>query len=140
MTVCDDDVFAHVAEQFGKFFHTCHDACFRIQHDVRAVVVLYNAWAHVLARSIRARVHVSDEANGGNSFVRVGRKCGINIAQFVHFHLSHPDGFQFLHEIFGQSKLLFGARGGASAVIALRVEAHIFEKTVYNIRHFVVIL
>ena len=93
VSVCYDDVFSHVAKEFGKLFHTCHDACFCIQYNVLAVVVLHNAWTHVLARSIRTRVHVSDETNGGNSFVCIGRKCGIDIAQFVHFYLCHTDGF-----------------------------------------------
>ena len=97
VSVGDNDVFSHVAKEFGEFFHTRHDAGFCIKHNVGAIIVFHNARTHILARSIGTRVHMSYKPNGGYFFVDVGRKSGIYISHFIHFHLRQSNGFQFFH-------------------------------------------
>ena len=139
VSVSDNDVFSHVAKEFWEFFHTRHNAGFCIKHNVGAIIVFHNARTHILARSIGTRVHVSYEPNGGYFFVDVGRKSGIYISHFIHFHFRQSNGFQFFYEIFCQSKLLLRAGGGGAVFVALRVETYIFKKTVYNVRHFIIV-
>ena len=129
IAVRDDDVLADVVLQLGKLPHCGYDALLLVQYDVRTVIVLDDAGAHVLAAAVRRGVHVGDEANGGNLLGGIGRQGGIDVGVFVHLHLFQAQTLQFLLQVACQVKLLLAAGTLVLAgFVRLRVETHVFQK------------
>ena len=132
VTVGNDDVFSLVLEQFGELLNRRYDASFCVEHNVCAVVILNDAWLHILARAVGTGVHVSNKPNRGNGLVCIGRKGGVKITEVVQFYLFHTYRNEFFLKIFSKGKLLCCAGSNSRCVVRLCVETYILQKSFYN--------
>ena len=140
-TVCHDEILADMVAQLGEFLHRSDDAL--RQEDVCAVIFFYDARLHILARSVRTGVHVGNEADGGHLLVSVGHlpvdvswQCGIEIAQFVQFHLLQTLGDEFFFQMLCKDPLLLGGRCHVGLLRRLCVEGDVAQKTFNDIHAF----
>ena len=132
VTVGNDDVFSLVLEQFGELLNRRYDASFCVEHNVCAVVILNDAWLHILARAVGTGVHMRNKPNRRHGFISIGRKGGVKITEFVEFHVFHADGNKFFLKIFSKGKLLCCAGSNSRCVVRLCVETYILQKSFYN--------
>ncbi len=133
VAVGDDDVLALVARQFGEVGRREGDARGRVEHDVAAVVVLDDAGSDVTARHVGRRIEVCDEAYSGHRGAcgQIRRQCGEEIAVVVEGDVAESEFFEFAFEVFGELHLSGSGRGHIGEFVALGVELHILEKSVY---------
>ena len=64
IAIGDDQVLTDIVQKLGKFFRREFYIFLSVEFDHRAVVVLYDAWIHVLARHVGRCIHMGYEADG----------------------------------------------------------------------------
>ena len=132
VTVSYNQVLTNMVLQFGKLGHAGYNACLGIQHHIRAVIIGNDTRFHVGSAAIGAGIHVADETNCGDGAFRIGRQGGIDIAVAVHLHFRQSQFLQFLHQVFGQGKLLLRAGASLGILAALGIKRNVFQETIYQ--------
>ena len=89
--VGEDHVLPRVLGHFRKSRRRKHDALFSVQHHVAAVVISDNLRMHVLARCVRRRVHMGDQADHRPVLRHICRQCRHDVAIGVQLNLLHAD-------------------------------------------------
>ena len=89
----DDQVLAYVSGQGLIFLRLQKDALLLVQEDI-SPIVLDDSGLDILAGGIRSRIHVGDQADGGQALVP--GNGAVNIAHFVHVGIGNAHGLHFL--------------------------------------------
>ena len=99
-TISDDNVFANMRLQLGKFGHR-RDLPGR-ERDVVAVIIPNDARLHVLATGIRTRVIMRNKTDGGHLFLGVSFQGGVDITHLVHLDIAQALVLKLFFQVAGK--------------------------------------
>ena len=128
----DDQVLAYVSGQGLIFLRLQKDALLLVQEDIPSIV-LDDSGLDILAGGIRSRIHVGDQADGGQTLVP--GNGAVHIAHFVHVGIGNAHGLHFLRQSSPQHLLPRGRGGGAGEFIGGGLIAYIAQEALYNRFH-----
>ena len=129
--VGNDKVLAYIVVEFGKVGGREDDALGLAEHDVAAGIVLYDAGVDMAPAHVGRCVQMGDEAYDGHFLVRICRKGGHQVAGVLEADFGEAHLAELVLEILGEYHLPGGARGHIGEFVALGVELHVAEKSVY---------
>ncbi len=124
-------ILPHVVRQFGKFCRRKDYSGSRIEQNVPAVIFLNYARRHVAAGKIRRCVEVRDKTYHRGIGSSVRRQCGHKVAVFIKADFFEAELFEFGFEMFGKEHLSGSRWGKIRKFVALRVELHILQESIY---------
>ena len=104
-----DEILSQILAQRGEFDRAEH-LLTAAQGNLAALVRLDELGLYRLAGEIRCRVHVGDEADGGNRGADIGRQQGGQIAVVIQCHLVQTQSAQLVGQQAGEGELT--GRGG----------------------------
>lgn len=130
-TVGDDEVLSFIGEQFGELRGGEDDAFGRVEGDVGAVVALDYAWRHMASAHVGRRVEMGYEAYCGHLTVGVGGECGHQVSVVVEGDIRQAHGTKLFLKLACEYHLSRCGGGHIGEFVALCVELHILEETIY---------
>ena len=128
----DDQVLAHVSGQGLIFLRLQRDALLLVQEDV-SPIVLDDSGLDIFAGGIRSRIHVGDQADGGQALI--SGNGAVNIAHFVHVGIGNAHRLHFLRQGSPQHLLPRGRGSGAGEFIGGGLIAYIAQEALDNRFH-----
>lgn len=101
-----------------------------VQPDIPAVVMFDNLRLHILAAHVGTRIHMGYEPYHRPVLItRRRRNRPHNIAVTVHLHLLQAERLHLLGQTGEQHFLLLGRRESRTVLVALRIEADVFQES-----------
>ena len=108
------------------------NALFLVQADVAAVEG-DDFCLNIGAAGVRGRVHVGDQADGGQG--RISGDRAVHIAVFVDAGIRNAHFQHFLHQLLAQQTLLGGGGAGFGKFIGGSLVAYIAQEALHNRFH-----
>ena len=101
-----------------------------VQPDIPAVVMFDNLRLHILAAHVGTRIHMGYEPYHRPVLItRRRRNRPHDIAVTVHLHLLQAERLHLLGQTGEQHLLLLGRRESRTVLVALRIEADVFQES-----------
>ena len=125
MSVGYNQVFSYMILQFRELRRRQDDVIGFRQYNIPTLVLLYDTWRNILARHVRAGIHVCNEADGRNLTLHIGRKRCEQIAIFIQRNVFQSQFFQLSFQILCKHHLLGCTRSYSCRFIRLCVKGYI---------------
>ena len=106
-----------------------------VEHDVAAVVVLYDARIDMASRHVGRRVEVGDKSYCRYFFVDIAWQCSHQIAVFVERNILQAHFFQLFFKCLRKNHLPGSGGGQIGQFVTLSVEFHVVQKSFDNVHN-----